>query len=199
MSTINTSISGSGYYQLSGSTSQSGGNGSIKSIAQTLLDSTSPVSAGNSSDAYLLDLSPAAQKYLNNSNSAPSTLFSGGTFSLTKQQQQDITDILAKYKDASYTQDTFNKIQDDLKAAGLDTQRLQLVDQAKSFNSTGLLISYLNGDFSASANTADSATENAKSTAYIQGIIKQWQGASTTYKSSNNSAAVSATSSSDGA
>jgi hypothetical protein len=100
-----------------------------------------------------------------------------GSFLLSAQQRQTIADILAKYKDAPYNQDTFNQIQDDLNAAGLGTNTLSMKDQAKSFNPLMVLVNALNGGSTSSSNTGvpGSADEQSKANNFIQGIIQQWQ------------------------
>ena len=191
MSSVSNSLVG-GYYQLS---SQSGGTNtnSASSTTNVLLQALSGTNTNTtaaSDPAYLLNLSPQAQSYLSGTptSSATSALSGNSSFSLSSKQQQTITDILTKYKDAPYTQDTFNSIQNDLNAAGLGASTLKMIDQAKNFNPTALLLGALSGNYTA-ATTVDSATETGKANSYIQGVIKQWQGVSTTYQSAKSKVA----------
>ena len=184
MSSIS-ALNNSGYYQLSDPSAGTGGNiaqsNSTSALLQSLLSSSSSGTAASSSEAYLLDLSPQAQQYLNGigagsaSGSAVSPLNSSSeSFTLTTQQQQAITNILAKYKDAPYTQATFDDIQNDLQAAGLDPTTLSRQDQAQSFNATQLFIDDLNGNTSAADNLI-TPDESSKSSNYMQQIISQWK------------------------
>lgn len=117
--------------------------------------------------------------------SSTGSLFGGNSnFSLTADQKQAISNILAKYKDAPYTQATFNNIQNDLAAAGLSPSLLSMQDQAKSFDPAIVLLDALNGtttDTGALFGTNPQG-EQTKQTNYMQGIIQQWQSISTDYQ-----------------
>ena len=206
MSTIN-NLGNSGYYQLSnptggqaGGTSGSGQTGSTQALIQALSGDTNSNNA-NSNDAYLLSLSPQAKQYL--SNTANGT---NQSFILSDKQKQTITDILTKYKDAPYNQDTFNKIQNDLNAAGLSTTTLSLLDKSKSFSATSVLISALNGGIASGADAGgvpSETEEQTKSSSYIQNIISQWKNLSghskdTTPASTTSSTAVAPVGSTSG-
>ncbi len=174
------------YYTLGNTTQQnsnqtaSTGTSSVPSLADVLSTDTnsSTDSNSNSNSAYLLDLSPEAQQYLNSTSSSSSssstssdislsdyldslsgtstTSFnssstssnSNASFILTPQQQQKIEDILNKYKGQPMTQATYNQIQNDLNTAGLGPDQLSAKDQSSSFNATMVLLSALNGDTS---------------------------------------------------
>jgi len=180
MSSINNLANYGGYYQLSGqSNGQSGTNGSATdALLQALNSSSASGASSTNSDAYLLNLSPQAQQYLSGTNSAlPGASGSNGSYVLSSEQQAAITDILTKYKGAPQTQDTFNKIQNDLNAAGLGASVLSLEDQAKSFNPAMVLINALNGGSTDGINTGvtSSTDEQSKASAYMQQIISQWK------------------------
>ena len=198
MSTINAQ-NHSGYYQLSNSFAGNSGTNHTTSTTDLLLSALNGPNVANTSTnngAYVLSLSAQAQSYLSGASSYNPT--GNSAFSLSTKQQQAVTDILTRFKDAPYTQNTFNAIQDDLKSAGLGSDVLKLEDQAKNFNTTGILISYLSGNTPASQTSVDSSTENTKANNYIQSVIKQWQAISTTYKSASTDA-VAATGSAGGA
>ena len=172
-----------GYYQLS---SASTGKGTTTNSAGTTTDLLLQALNGANTDtstsadpAYTLNLSAAAKSYLSGSSSSSAT--GNSNFILSSSQQKSISDILAKYKDAPYTQDTFNQIQDDLKAAGLGADTLKLQDKAKNFNTTEVLIGYLNGNYTPTDNGTGTDAENTKASNYIQSVIKQWQSLSSTY------------------
>lgn len=200
MSTI-TNLLNTGYSSLFGNSSP---NVSTDPAADALLNlgstSNNNDQSGGLGDAFLLDLSPQAQQVLaglngnttpNNDSGSLGSLFGLGGFLLTSDQQKQLSDILAKYKDAPYTQDTFNLIQGDLDAAGLSPQQLSLQDKLKSFNPVGLLIDALDGKDPNSSDSnssglagmlgGDNSDQDQKSQTYIQQIIKQWQSISSTY------------------
>jgi len=200
MNSINTQISNSSYYQLSNSSAGNGGTSNSSSATTALLQALNQSSAGSTgtgSPAYSLDLSTEAQNYLGglSGTSSTSTTTTGGsdTFQLSTKQQQELTAILAKYKDAPYTQATFNSIQNDLNAAGLGTSTLQAQDQAKSFNPIVTLIDYLNGNSAAGdASVPTSSQEQTKSSNFMQSVIQQWKSISTTYDPTSSASGTSA-------
>ena len=180
-----TSINSTGYYQLSSNTSSnSSASSKTQSPTDILLQALNSASgtSSNSDSSYLLNLSPEAQQYIN-SNTATSPTSSN--FVLSSKQQQDITNILNKYKNSPQTQETFDKIQNDLNAAGLGASQLSLQDQATNFSPTALFIADLNGDTSGAA-AITSPDETTKSSNYMQQIINQWQ----TISKTNNSATI---------
>jgi hypothetical protein len=187
------SLLNSGYYSLSDLSSGASGSGvtsanTTLSLAAVL--ASQDAAQNSTGSAYLLNLSPAAQQLLNNSSTfsgAPSS----GNFTLSTAQQAQITSIIAKYKDAPYTQATFDQIQSDLQAAGLGTQDLAVKDQVTSFDPTGVLLNALSGNTTdlTTQNNTSSANEQTKAGNYIQSILGQWQSVSTTYTPSSSSAA----------
>lgn len=192
MSTINTlnTFSGAEYYQLSkqSNTGQASNSGLASILSGTTSGSAVPTSDNS---AYTLNLSPAAQQYL----AAQGSDSNQTQFLLTPKQQQKIDEILAKYKDAPFTQETFDKIQDDLSAAGLSSNTLAMLDKVKSFDATQVLIDALSGrDASVtddtSKYTASDDVENTKSENYMQQIIKQWKDISTTASAGGGVSAV---------
>lgn len=194
MSTVNSSYANGLYYSLSG---QSGSTASTEplSLAQ-MLGQNSGTSSDSSLGAYTLDLSPAAQSYLSTGNLPSVVTTQGDSFTLSDKQQQEIAAILAKYKDAPQTQDTFNQIQDDLTAAHLGPDQLALQDKIKSFNATQVLIDALAGkssDLATSSVTPDS-DEDTKSSNYMKQIIAQWKSISTAGTDGTTAAASDTTS-----
>jgi len=182
MTSIST-LNNGGYYQLSNPLAGTG-TGQAPNATDALLQAMSAASnssfdnSNSNNDAFLLDLSPEAQGLLNGGG-APSTsglagLLNGGNFALSAKQQEQITAILTKYKDAPYTQDTFNQIQNDLNAAGLGPQLLSMEDQAKSFDPALVLLDALNGTDS-TLSLSSATDEQDKATAYMQSIISQWK------------------------
>ncbi|MDE3015699.1 MAG: hypothetical protein KGI29_02095 [Pseudomonadota bacterium] len=200
-----------GYYQLNNPGAGLANAQQAPNATDALLQAMSSSDGGGNisspnSDAFLLDLSPQAQQIIGGMGGAASTgaasaadIFGGGgNFILSAQQQQQVGAILAKYKDAPYTQDTFNKIQNDLNAAGLGPSLLSLKDQTQSFDPALVLIDALNGTATDSSSGAlglgtNAAGEQTKTANYMQGIIQQWQNISTTYKAQNNAAPAAGT------
>lgn len=196
MTSINNLPNYSGYYQLSrqtgGNVNQSGGTGGVLSA----LGGSGQSGLSSDSSAYLLDLSPQARQYLaglNSSQPSGNTYDSKSSFILTKEQQQKITEIIDKYKDAPFTQDTFNQIQNDLDAAGMSPDKLAAKENAKNYNPTMVLIDALNG--SNASENGDSGVMNdqqkqTKTDNFMQQIVSQWKDVSK--QSSASSSDVSA-------
>jgi hypothetical protein len=185
MSSISTVLN-SAYYQLSnlssGTGSTTNASNSTDALIQALNGTASDSNSSDNSGAFLLDLSPAAQQYLNGGASSStdlgtSSVSGNSSFTLTSAQQKTLKDIITKYKDAPYTQDTFNDIQNDLNAAGLSPQSLALQDKAKSFDSTQVLLDALDGKQTVGSNSGSpsDAEENTKSQNFIKQVAQQWQ------------------------
>ena len=160
-----------GYYQLSANN----GAASATDTSSAKLASTNSASAANS--AFLLSLSPEAQDYLNSVGLAGnvSANTSTSSFTLSPEQQAKLDGIIAKYKGEPFSQETFDKIQNDLHAAGLAPDQLAQQAQVKDFNPTAELISALNGkDTSSSTSTdaskADASKYDSQKNNYIQQI-----------------------------
>ena len=173
--TINTSYNSyasGGYYQLGSQSSAA-----ADTIASANKTTNAAAEAAGFSSAYLLDLSPGASSYLNGiGNNAAQP---GSDFVLTSEQQDQVIDILKKYQDAPQTQETFNQIQDDLRQAGLDPDRLAALKQASSFNPTQVFMDILSGKTDESEtmdpNAISQQMETQKSN-YLQKIISLWKG-----------------------
>ena len=101
---------------------------------------------------------------------------------LSSQQRQQIDSIIAKYKDAPFTQDTYKKIQDDLKSSGLSAIKLAAEDKINSFNSTEVFMNALYGDSTINDGTSffDNSDEQANSDSYMNQILSKWKNISTT-------------------
>ncbi len=170
--TINTSYNplSSGYYSLAQYSGAVGSSSSASNAAQQ----SSANSAADSLSAYMLDLSPEAKNYL---NIAAVTSTVSDQFALSSDQQKKIDAILEKYKNQSYTQDTFNKIQVDLQAAGLSPDQLAGQAQAKSFSPTQALLNALNGRNVSNDNTNENPADkydNQKKN-FVQQIAEKFQ------------------------
>lgn len=171
-------------YQLSSllagktSTGSSGVVDATSSLLQALAGGGS--SSPGSSNAYDLTLSAQAQQLLAG-YSASSASSESGSFLLTQEQQDTIASIVQKYKDAPFTQETFESLQQDLQAAGLSAQTLAVKDQVNGFNPTSVLIQAMSGTSDASTQSLTSAdAEQSKMQKYLQAIVNQWQSVSST-------------------
>jgi hypothetical protein len=201
MTTITPSLFTGQYYSLASTSAAAADTpaapqaDSIDSLLNVLSPSPGGENSSLSGNSDLVDLSPEAQSYLaalgmGDPSGAGQDTGSGGGFLLTPQQQQQIGDILAKYKDAPFTQDTYNQIQNDLKAAGLSPDQLALEDQMRTFNPTQILLDALDGvqtDPNA-GNFLSNNNEQGNADSYMQQIVSQWQSLSTTAEAAPDAA-----------
>ena len=143
-----------------------------------------PTATGNTGNSYLLDLSPSAQAYLQNysgsaSNSSSSSSTGAGVV-LTPQQQNKLNTILLKYKDAPYTDATFQKIQSDMAAAGIGADALAAQSHMRQLNTTAMLLNALGGG-DGSVGTIGSSTDIAtQTTEFMKKIAQSWTQISST-------------------
>lgn len=165
----NSSLYGGQYYPI---TTNSLTNGS---------SATSPASVptfASDNSAYTLSLSPQAQQYLSGLNNDSTVSNSNEGFALSSADQQKLETILQKYKNLPVTQENYNKLQDELKAAGLAPDQLSAKDQVASINTTQLLLDALNGNDSTGIDPAqESAKRQAKANNYMQNILTAWKNA----------------------
>lgn len=153
----------------------------LPSLTSSLLASAEANTAADS--AYQINLSPAAKAYLakleekNAATSSTSTESTGG-FTLNKQQAEQIKAIVTKYKDEPLTQETFDKIQADLRAAGLGPEQLAVKEQISSFNPAASLMAALEDNSAQPViqKPADiMASLEAKGKTYMEQVEKLWR------------------------
>jgi len=169
-----------GYYSLT----QSGSAAGAASSSANAKKEAAAAAVAESLSAYMLDLSPTAQKFL---NATTSTSSAPDSFVLSKEQQARLEDIMEKYKDAPYTQETFNQIQADLQKAGMSPDQLAGQEQAKAFNTTLALLDALSGrtsNMNENAPQNDSEKYDTKKKNFIQQIISKFQEIAATSSSS---------------
>lgn len=189
MSTINTQLGQGGYYSLQqSSTSGNNAQGAGRSASGVSLIrggrgvEGAGVSQGN--DAYLLDLSPEAQAYLRSLKNGQSNV-SGNVsndaveqgFTVNSKQRLAIAAILEKYKQEPYTQEVFDRIQDELHQAGLSPDQLAAKYRASSFSTTAALVDALNGgegSLPGSSPVSDSELQQ-RTSEYVQFIVEEWK------------------------
>lgn len=171
------------------STSTSSQQSAVPSLASALAAATSATSstgAANPTDS--VNLSPEAKAYLERMNAIQSVnATSGSTFVLSREQQDLINDIVAKYKDAPYTQETFDAIKADLEKVGLSTKVMAAQDEARNFNPTQFFLDVLNGTDATGSNAleqmlgkTDSAASEEKTKNFLADVLSRWQRISTT-------------------
>ncbi len=204
MSTINANQAAN-YYLLNsnGTSSSSTSTGTSTTNTDPLLaalsatdDSADSSTSDPSSDAYLLNLSSDAQSYLASlgTSGTTATTASGNSdssdssdgFILSPTQQQQLSDIIAKYKNAPYTQDTFDQMQQDIDDAGLGPDQLNAEQHMRSVNPTQMLIDALNGQSDDLSSLTDTSSDATRSSNYMNGILSQWQNISSTYSASTD-------------
>ncbi len=175
MSNINY-LSNNQYYAFAGQQNAANTNDASDSLAKILSNT-----ANNSGD--IVDLSPEAQSYLDAVTNGQSS-----NFTLSSTQLEKLNEILAKYKDAPYTQETFKKIEIDLEAAGLSPDQLAKQEQANAFNPVQTFIDIIAGKQTdiTSADDVSAATEQAKSTNYLKQILQHWKNISTANQVAND-------------
>lgn len=202
MTSVTSYYSGN-YYSLS-SSSQGQGNATSNAAtsAAALLSAqsaqtTTLADETSASSAYQLSLSPEAQAYIASLNSGSSSSTAASSTSsditLTSQQAQQIKDIVLKYKDAPFTQDTFNQIQDDLRASGLGADQLAAQQEMSQFNPTSIFLDALNGvDTSGEVQSSDQLMSDVNSIAdsYMKKVQTLWQSVSTTAPASDAASAT---------
>ncbi len=170
MSTIsNSSLYGGQYYPITPNSLTNGT--SVTSPASV------PTFASDDS-AYTLSLSPQAQQYLSGLNHDSAISGSNEGFALSNADQQKLQDILQKYKNLPVTQENYNRLQDELKAAGLAPDQLSAKDQVASINTTQLLLDALSGKDSPGIDPSqEAAKRQAKANNYMQNILTAWKNA----------------------
>lgn len=166
-------------YQKSVATDATAATGSTNTSADTS-------NSGQYGEAYVLDLSQAAQDILDSRNS-------NSVISLTDAQKQKLQSILDKYKDEPINSDTLAKLDADLKQAGLSPDELAIIQEAKDFNPVQVLIKILGGlsDSNDSASSTDSVLSGLSSTASgtpLGDLLEKYQSQATSESGSNSEA-----------
>lgn len=178
MTSINTLYSG-GYYQLPGQSSAEDAtkDGKKPSLADVLSGVTN-----KEESSYTLNLSEEAQRIINQYNSSKNkSAVTDESYELNDAQKKTLDDIIAKYKDEPFTQETFNKIQNDLKTERIGADTLSLLDRIKNFNPIAVLVAALNGSSYDPGQQGDSeAEQSAKADNYMKMVFDKWSAISTT-------------------
>jgi len=171
--------------------SQTRTDGSAGTLADALAKATklpAPTEAGTAAQDDTVTLSAEAQALLDSYLQQASGTQSDETtesFALTPKQQQQLRDILNRYKDAPFTEETLAKIKENIEDAGLGPEQLAAKELIQTINPTNTLLNILSGFDTSFTNEAQSttATQEAaqkKSQKYVEDIIGYWQSISTT-------------------
>lgn len=180
MTSITSFYSGSSQLLSSQSGQASAQDKTAASTGQNVTTTTTAITeeaVSSSSGAYAINLSDEAKAYLAalEQRQGLSQASTSG-FSLNTQQVQKINDILAKYASAEITQDNFNKIQDDLRAAGLAPEQLAVKERQSSFNGTSLLLDALNGkDITQQGGSTLLSDYQDNTSKYMAQVEKMWR------------------------
>lgn len=143
--------------------------------------------------SYMLDLSEQAKAYLlEQENKAKENALgkAADSFSLSTVEQKQLRDIIAQYKNAPLTQETFELIQQELTAKGIGAEQLAAKEQVNSFNATQLFLDALNGTQTALSTEQISSSVQTKKENYLTDIIEYWASISTA--ESDNVASIDA-------
>lgn len=152
-------------------------------------------SPATSSDIFgisdFIDLSPAAQNFLDFFNGAAGGLtgavpFNDNGIVLTDVQQAQIDAIILKFKDAPFTADTFAEIKKELAAAGLSPEQLTAQNDASALGLSDIFLRALalqdSGTTSSDLLNFNTTTDADTRAAYNRQIFAEWERLSSTFK-----------------
>lgn len=182
MSTISNQLQQGGYYSLAQSSGSSAQTARVSGSAAR--SSATSMTAPGADSAYMLDLSPQAREYLiglQSKKTEPAVAESQG-FTLNRKERLALASLLEGFKDAPYSQDTFDAIQDELHKQGLGPQQMGAKYRASSFSTTAALVDALSGGkgtVPGSQPVSDSELQT-RSQQYIQYVAAEWKKISTT-------------------
>ena len=128
-----------------------------------------PTDTAAAAQGDTVSLSAEALAYLNGQSSGKNY-----GFTLTDGQKKKLQNILAAYKDQPVTKETFQKIQTDLRKAGLDARTLEVREQIRTFQSGGLMLSYLDGQKSP-YEAVNRPSTTTRMTTYTDQVIADWK------------------------
>ena len=184
MTTINPALNGAVPSTKDTSNSTSSKKMSAMLDEMTGSDTVAKATGKAAQNSYFLDLSPQAQAFLEQKNSRATG--GDGTFILSDKQKQQISDVIAKYKDEPFTKETYEKIETELEALGLSPDILAIRDKARNVNTTMMLLDALNGANPDGLNSSltgvkpDQTTSDQKKENYIKSLLTEWGDISTT-------------------
>lgn len=185
MTTINTAASNL-YSSLKDSSNSAASQSNTSALLDAMTGSKSVVQATKTAaeSSYTLDLSPEAQQFLSQ-NGSGSVKALDGNFILTKKQEAQIAEVIAKYKDEPFTKETYDQMEEELDALGLSPQALAIKDKARGINTTSMLLAALNGtggDLNQTLLSGGVSEEQSqtKKDNYVKTILGKWSDVSTT-------------------
>ena len=176
-------------------------NGSTSTAQSTLTDYLAQAqgkdignASSSSGNSYLLDLSAEAQAYLTSGNGSgggsqgSSTSSTGASIVLSPVEQDKLTAILQKYKNAPYTEATFQNIQKDMSAAGIGADSLAAKAEMRNLNPSAMLLNALNGGDGSVGTVGNSTDIASMETSFMGKVNSQWQAISSDYDSTTGGA-----------
>ena len=169
-------------------TSQNAANPSLADVLSNASGLPKSKDSATSGNSYLLDLSDSARAYLQNLNGSggtsagSATSANGNGIVLTNPQRDKLNAILEKYKDAPFTDATFQKIQADMEQAGIAADKLAAQNQMRRINPTLMLINALSGGDGSVGTVGGSADIKTETQNFMGKVLDQWRAVSTTAK-----------------
>ncbi len=138
---------------LNGYTSSSTGGSNASAVASPTPTTSNTTSTTDSSHgpAYLIDISEAAQKILDEDRKSGVANQFGGKITLTDAQKQKIEDILSKYENDPLTDDVIALIDKDLQAAGVAPDQLAKIQELKEYSPVNSFLQLVGSDGSSSS------------------------------------------------
>ncbi|MFO1242294.1 MAG: hypothetical protein U1E36_03730 [Rickettsiales bacterium] len=146
-----------------------------ETLANVLANDKSAAQTPNIDEAVDLNLSDEAKAMLEKA-SPIFTDFSGDRFVLNIRQRNTIESVIQKYKDAPFTQDTFDAIMNDLEGEGLSPEILSAKEKALSINPVGIFLAAMGGQdttFNPLGDVSDDAQET-KSSNFMLDVVARW-------------------------
>lgn len=176
MTTINTSLAS--YLTTADEKKKASGTESLSDI---LAPTTQAEKAkATPEDAVTLNLSDEAKELLKQA-SPLFTDFSGERFILNNSQRQTIESIIQSYKDAPFSDETYEAMMSDLEQAGLSPELLTIKEQVASINPVNIFLSAMNGEELNFDQLGELSPEiiEAKENNYMLDIVARWHSIST--------------------
>lgn len=184
MSSVNTLFSGN-FYQLNSqekSSTSGTGNALEQLVSSVKQATTSDQSEKAATD--LLDLTAEAQAYLERTQATADKseeLDKVTPFILSRKDQATLNSIINKYKDAPFTQESFQQMQQELKSANVSSEQLAAKEKMRTLSPARMFIDIMAGkEITPVVSLADDKSFQAKGERYMRDVITRWSEISTT-------------------
>jgi hypothetical protein len=133
-----------------------------KDIKKTATDTTK--------SAYLLDLSPAAQKYIREQK-----LKKDYGFQLLPKEMTKLAEIIGEFKGTEMTTENLTKLQNKLKSSGLDIVKISAKDMVRGFNVQSTMMDALSGKKPIVSAQDRLKNQKAKTTTFFNQVVADWK------------------------